>query len=58
MTADTPSTPFYIRRDGETLKDFIVRIKASGQLPYLVEEPQPSTGRPVGRPRKSLEPAP
>jgi hypothetical protein len=32
-------TPFYIRRPNESLQDFIVRIKASGQLPELVEDP-------------------
>jgi hypothetical protein len=59
----TTGATLYIRLPDETLQDFIVRIKAAGRLPELVEEPQHrparlrrSTGRPVGRPRKSQEP--
>jgi hypothetical protein len=54
----TTDAPLYIRRPDESLQDFIVRIKASGRLPLLVEDPKPPTGRPVGRPRKSTEPQP
>jgi hypothetical protein len=47
----TTDAPLYIRRPDESLQDFIVRIKESGRLPELVEEPGPSTGKSAGRPR-------